>query len=243
VTGSPLRAFTILAAACAAVFLALPVASGAHQAATLSGGLLTITGDQLGKLNDLVTVEYDASRDELVIGNDIFAGHPSECAPDAAHPQRIFRCPAALVSAIRIETGTGSDAVIVTGLASVPVQAVMGGGKDSFTGGPEVDSVSGGGGGDKAELGAGDDSASMGGGSDKADLGDGDDGASMGGGSDKAYGGPGADAIKGGGASDKLFGEGGADSLFGGGAADKLLGGPGADDCLPGPGVGKQIGC
>lgn len=207
------------------VLLALPAVSPAHQVATLSGGVLTITGDQRAKLNDLVTLDYDSSRDELVIGNDIFGGHPAECTPDTAHPQRIFHCPAALISAIRIDAGTGSDAVVVTGALSAPLQAAMGGGKDSFTGGPEVDSVSGGGGGDKAELGAGNDSASMGGASDKA------------------YGGPGADVIRGGSASDKLFGEGGADSLFGGGAADKLLAGPGDDQCDTGPGGGKEVSC
>jgi Ca2+-binding RTX toxin-like protein len=223
VIGSRARLFAYLAAGSVAAGLGLPAASPAHQVATLSGGQLTITGDQQNKLNDLITLDYDSSRDELVIGNDVFGRHPSKCTRDAVHPERIIHCPASLISAIQIDAGTGRDSVIAT--VPVAIQAVMGAGNDSFQGGSEVDTVRGGSGSDKASLGAGDDTASMGGGTDKA------------------YGGPGKDTLKGAAASDKLFGQGGADWLLGGGGRDKLLAGGGQDQCNGGPGGAKQISC
>lgn len=221
--GSPARLFACLAAGGVVAGLALPTALPADQVATLSGGQLTITGDQQNKLNDLITIAYDSNRDELVIGSDVFGPHPSQCTPDAVHPQRVIHCPASLISAIQIDAGTGSDKVIAT--VPVAIQAAMGAGNDSFQGGSKVDTVRGGSG------------------SDKAFLGPGDDTASMGSGSDKAYGGPGKDTLKGGGGSDKLFGQGGADWLLGGGGTDKLLGGGGRDRCNGGPGGAKQISC
>jgi Ca2+-binding RTX toxin-like protein len=214
VIGSRASFFACLAAAGVAAALALPAASPAHQVATLSGGQLTIAGDRQNKLNDLITLDYDSSRDELVIGNDIFGPHPFKCTPDAVHPERIIHCPASLISSIQIESGAGSDSVIAS--VPVPIQAVMGAGNDSFQGGSEVDTVRGGSGSDKAYGGAGRDKLSGGGGTDK---------------------------LFGGGCADKLFGGGGADKLFGGGGADKLFGDGGKDHCVPGPGRGKEISC
>ena len=244
----------------------------AHQRATLDGGVLTITGDYPSsggegvpspagtpKPNDLITLTYDASRNELVVGNDVFGAHPPECRDDAVNPLRVIHCPASLISVIRINAGIGTDRV--TADVPAPIEADLGEGVDSFKGGVEADTVLGGTGTDKAELGggndsasmgsdsdkvflgAGDDSASLGGGSDKAYLGGGSDEAKMGGGSDQAFGGGGGDTIKGNGGSDKLYGEGGPDSLFGAGGADQLFGGGGNDDCVAGPGSGKTASC
>jgi Ca2+-binding RTX toxin-like protein len=195
-----LRRITLPVCASAIAFvLALPATSAGHQAASLSGGKLTITGDKHGKLNDLVTIEYDGHDQEVVIGNDIFAGHPAACSPDPTHPQRVFRCPASLISQIRVETGSGSDEVIASIPAGTPIDVALGSGQDSFQGGKEVDRVSGGAGGDKAFGGGGDD-VLRGGGS-----------------SDKLFGQSGADS---------LFGGGGADQLFGGGGNDDCDSGP-----------------
>lgn len=191
--GSRARLFACLASAVAAAALALPAASPAHQVATLSGGQLTIAGDQQNKLNDLITLDYDASTDELVFGQDVFGPHPSECSPDAAHPQRIIHCPASLISTIQIESGAGSDSVIANLPARMAVQASLGAGNDSFQGGSEVDLVT------------------MGAGGDKADGGPGQDVIKGGSGSDKLHGGPGADSLFGGTSPDKLFGDGGKD--------------------------------
>ena len=191
--GSRARLFACLAAAVVAATLALPAASPAHQVATLSGGQLTIAGDQQNKLNDLITLDYDASTDELVFGQDVFGPHPSECSPDAANPQRVIHCPASLISTIQIESGAGSDSVIANLPARMAVQASLGAGNDSFQGGSEVDQVT------------------MGAGGDKADGGPGQDVIKGGSGSDKLHGGPGADSLFGGTSPDKLFGDGGKD--------------------------------
>jgi Ca2+-binding RTX toxin-like protein len=208
---------------------------------------MTITGDQehegQPKPNDLVTIDYDANRDELIFGQDVFGPHPSECSPDDAHPQRIIHCPASLISTIQINSGVGSDGVTANLPAARAIQVSLGSGNDAFDGGDETDTVSGGSGSDKAHLGGGNDTASMGGSSDKAYGGPGNDTIKGGGGSDKLIGQGGADSLFGGGGPDKLIGGGGADSLFGGGAPDKLIGGGGNDHCDGGQGVGKELGC
>ncbi len=197
-TGSRASLFACLAAAAAS--LALAAASPAHQVATLSGGQLTITGDQQNKPNDLITIDYDSSRDELVFGQDVFGPHPSQCSPDAAHPERIIHCPASLISAIQIDSGGGSDSVIANLPARMAVQASLGAGNDSFQGGSEVDTVRGGSGSDKAYGGSG---------------------------MDKLKGGTGADKLLGQGGADSLAGGAGADKLIGGGGNDQCNGGPG----------------
>ena len=191
--GSRASLFACLVAGGIAAALALPAASPAHQVATLSGGQLTIAGDQQNKLNDLITIDYDASTDELVFGQDVFGPHPSECSPDAAQPERIIHCPASLISAIQINSGGGSDEVNANLPADMTIVVSTGAGGDSFTGGPEVDQVT------------------MGSGSDKADGGPGNDVIKGGSGSDKLHGGPGADSLFGGTSPDKLFGDGGKD--------------------------------
>jgi Ca2+-binding RTX toxin-like protein len=233
--------FAVLAAI--AVALALPALASAHQSASLSAGELTITGDFQGKPNDLITLSYDSGANEIVIGNDIFDGHPSECSPDSANPLRIFHCPAALITSVEIEAGAGNNQIDASLPAGVPVLASATAGNNNFTGGPEADNVTTGSGSDKVDLGDGDDFASLGGGSDKAFGGSGGDSLKGGGGSDKLLGQGGPDSLFGGGGSDKLFGQGGADSLFGGGGADKLMGGGGTDDCVGAPGHGKQLSC
>jgi hypothetical protein len=194
-----------LAVAAVATALALPAASPAHQVATLSGGQLTIAGDQehdgQPKPNDLVTVDYDASANEFIFGQDVFGPHPSQCSPDAEHPQRIIHCPASLISTIQIESGIGSDEVdanLPPGVASLSV--AMGSGNDHFQGGSEVDNVSGGPGSDKLYGGSGRDRLSGGGSSDK---------------------------LFGQGGADKLFGGPAPDKIFGGGGNDQCVPGPG----------------
>jgi Ca2+-binding RTX toxin-like protein len=186
-------------AACVALMM-LPALSGGHQVASLANGTITINGDQASqsgepKPNDLITVEYDAARDELVFGQDIFDGRPAQCDPDGANPQRVFHCPAASISAIRIASGGGSDEVDVNippGKASV--QVLLGSGNDAFYGDSEVDKVSGGSGSDKEYGGSGDDLLFGNGDSDKL-LGQGGD--------DLLSGGPAPDQLSGGSGKDR----------------------------------------
>jgi Ca2+-binding RTX toxin-like protein len=199
-------------AACAlAALMAVPALSGGHQVANLSNGTITINGDQdsqsgEAKPNDLITVEYDAGRNEFVFGQDIFDGRPAQCDPDAVNPQRVFHCPASLISAIRIASGGGSDEVDVSippGKASVLVS--LGSGNDAFNGGAEVDKVSGGSGSDKA----------YGGGNDDLLFGNGD--------SDKLLGEGGDDVLSGGPAPDKLIGGSGKDRCDSGSGSGKEI--------------------
>jgi Ca2+-binding RTX toxin-like protein len=197
VIGSRAHLFACLATAAVAVMLALAAASPAHQVATLSGGVLTITGDQQHngqpKPNDLVTIDYDSCANELIFGQDVFGPHPSQCSPDAEHPQRIIHCPASQISTIQINSGIGSDEVDANLPASMVLPVSMGSGNDHFQGGSEVDNVSGGPG------------------SDKLYGGSGRDRLNGGGASDKLFGQGGADKLFGGAAPDKIFGGGGND--------------------------------
>jgi Ca2+-binding RTX toxin-like protein len=195
-TGSRLLRSVCLAAAMAVVALALPALASAHQIANLSGGVMTITGDQplgdIPKPNDLITVDWDAANNEYIFGQDLFYGHPAVCSPDATNPQRIIHCPASAISSIVIKAGIGSDTVCADAVTGAPGEAgpacadvhltrsanlkvSMGPGSDRFQGGPEKDNANGGSG------------------------------------SDKLYGGGGADKLFGGPAPDKLFGDGGND--------------------------------
>ena len=193
-----------------AAALALPVAAAGHQVANLSGGVMTITGDQehegQPKPNDLVTVDYDSGANEFIFGQDVFGPHPGQCSPDSVHPLRIIHCPAALISQIHIDSGIGLDDVTVSVPAGTPVEVNLGADNDSFEGGSEVDKVLGGPGGDKV----------FGGGA--ADI------LNGGGSSDKLYGQGGADKLFGGAASDKLFGGPGNDTCKGGGGSNHLVG-------------------
>jgi Ca2+-binding RTX toxin-like protein len=201
------------AAACAlAALMVVPGLSGGHQVANLEGGTITINGDQASqsgepKPNDLITVDYDAARDELVFGQDIFEGRPAQCDPDGANPQRVFHCPASLISTIRIASGGGSDEVDVNippGKASV--QVLLGSGSDAFNGGAEKDLVAGGSGSDKAYGGPGDDRL----------FGNGD--------SDKLLGEGGDDFLSGGPAPDKIIGGSGKDRCDSGSGSGKETG-------------------
>ena len=212
---------TILTCLLAASLLAALVGAGAsqaHQRATLSGGVLTITGDYPAsgvgapsppgtpKPNDLVTVDFDASANEFIFGQDVFGPHPTQCSPDDENPQRIIHCPASLIDLIVVRTGGGSDTVCADAVHGAPGEA-----------GPACRDVN-------LAYHA----------SFKVSLGPGADRFQGGRGKDNANGGPG---------SDQLYGGGGADELFGGPAPDKLFGGPGNDDCHPGGGVGKEKSC
>jgi Ca2+-binding RTX toxin-like protein len=186
--------------------LALATAATAHQRATLSGGVLTITGDHplgdIPKPNDLVTVDYDGGAKEFIFGQDVFGPHPPECSPDSEHPQRIIHCPASLIDLIVVRAGIGSDTVCADSVSGAPGEAgpacrdvnlardaslkvSMGSGADRFQGGPEKDNANGGPG------------------------------------SDQLYGGGGADKLFGGPAPDKLFGGPGNDQCHPGGGQGK----------------------
>lgn len=235
VTGS--RATFVACLAVLAAALALPAAAAAHQRATLSGGVLTITGDYPAsgeglpsppgtpKPNDLVTVDFDASANEFIFGQDVFGPHPAECSPDAEHPQRIIHCPASLIDLIVVRAGIGSDTVCADSLRGAPNDEARAACAD-------VNLAS------DASL-----KVSMGSGGDRFQGGREKDNAKGGSGSDQLYGGGGRDKLYGNGSSDKLFGDGGADKLFGGAAPDKIFGGGGNDRCKPGGGVGKQSSC
>jgi hypothetical protein len=205
VTGRRTRKLACLVVAALAAMLALATAATAHQRATLSGGVLTITGDHplgdIPKPNDLVTIDYDASANEFVFGQDVFGPHPSECSPDTEHPQRIIHCPASLINSIVIQSGIGSDEVDANLLAGMSLLTVSTGPEgDAFNGGPEPDRVN------------------LGPGGDKADGGPGRDRIKGGSGTDKLLGGPGADS---------LFGGPGPDKILGGPGNDQCNPGPG----------------
>ena len=190
--------------------LALPAVAPAHQIADLSGGVMTITGDQplgdIPKPNDLITVDYDAASNEYIFGQDLFYGHPAVCSPDPDNPQRIIHCPAASISSIVINAGIGSDTVCADSLSGAPngearaactdvhlasnasLKVSMGSGADRFQGGPEKDNANGGPG------------------------------------SDQLYGGGGADKLFGGPAPDRLFGGPGNDQCHPGGGVGKVRG-------------------
>ena len=107
--------------AIAGALLTLPAVASAHQAATLGGGQLTITGDKPApngdpKPNDLIVLSYDAAANELVAGNDIFSGAPSGCRDDNAAGLGIIHCPAALVSHVAINAGDGNNKFVLGGL-------------------------------------------------------------------------------------------------------------------------------
>jgi hypothetical protein len=195
--------------------LALPAGSSAHQRATLSGGTLRIKGDYAAtegsasapgtpKPNDLVTIDYDASANEFIFGQDIFGTHPSQCSDDPVNPQRIIHCPVSKISKIVVQTGIGSDTVCAAPAPSakaggdarpackkahftpdMPLKVSLGPGADRFQGGPEKDNANGGSG------------------------------------SDQLYGGGGADKLFGGPAPDKLFGDAGNDVCKPGGGVGK----------------------
>ena len=206
--------------ACAAVVaiaaaLALPAGAAAHQRAVLSGGVLTITGDYPAssesapsapgtpKPNDLVTVDFDASANEYIFGQDVFGPHPSECSPDDVNPQRIIHCPASLIDLIVVRAGIGSDTVCADSLIGAPNDEARAACSD-------VNLAS------NASL-----KVSMGSGSDRFQGGREKDNANGGPGSDQLYGGVGADKLFGGPAPDKLFGGPGNDQCLPGGGVGK----------------------
>jgi hypothetical protein len=211
--------FTCLLAASLLAALVGAGASQAHQRATLSGGVLTITGDYPAsgvgapsppgtpKPNDLVTVDFDASANEYIFGQDVFGPHPTQCSPDAENPQRIIHCPASLIDLIVVRTGGGSDTVCAESLTNAPSG-------EARTACKDVRLAS------NANL--------------KVSMGDG---------ADRFQGGPEKDTAKGGAGSDQLYGGTGADKLFGGPAPDKLFGDAGNDQCFPGGGTGKEKSC
>ncbi len=136
-----------------------------------------------------------------MFGQDVFGPHPAECSSDPTNPQRVIHCSASLISAIRVDSGIGSDEVdanLPPGVASLSV--AMGSGNDHFQGGSEVDNVSGGPGSDKL-YGAG--------------------------GRDRLSGGGSSDKLFGQGGADKLFGGPAPDKIFGGGGNDQCVPGPG----------------
>lgn len=209
--GSRASLFTCLAACAVAAALVLPAASAGHQRATISGGVLRITGDHplgdIPKPNDLVTVDYDASANEFIFGQDIFGTHPSQCTDDPVNHQRIIHCPVSAISKIVIQAGIGSDTVCagpvhgakkggdagpackdVHFISDMPLKVSMGPGADRFQGGPEKDNVNGGSG------------------------------------SDQLYGAGGADKLFGGPAPDKIFGGPGNDQCHPGGGVGKVRG-------------------
>jgi hypothetical protein len=219
VTCIRLTRFASIAAASLAVALLLPALAVGHQRAKLSGGTLRITGDHPAsgqgapsppgtpKPNDLVTIDYDASANEFIFGQDIFGTHPSQCSPDAKNPQRIIHCPASQISKIVVRAGIGSDTVCAAPVrnaprggdaraacrnlhmtADQPLKVSMGPGADRFQGGPEKDNANGGSG------------------------------------SDQLYGAGGADKLFGGPAPDKIFGGPGNDQCNPGGGVGKVRG-------------------
>jgi Ca2+-binding RTX toxin-like protein len=106
----------------AVALLALPAVAAAHQDASLDGGQLTITGDHSApngdpKPNDLIVLRYDAAANELVAGNDIFSGTPSQCHDDiASKGLGVIHCPAALITKVVVNAGDGNNKLVLGGL-------------------------------------------------------------------------------------------------------------------------------
>jgi Ca2+-binding RTX toxin-like protein len=190
--------------------------------ATLSGGVLDITGS---RLSDRITIERNASGGSYVV---TVRGQSFVFAADK-------------VKQINIVCGRGNDLVAIsnTNGGVGPRRAVDGGdGDDTLVGGKGQDSLLGRDGDDRMDgregedtcIGGADDDTIFGGLSNDSLAGNtGDDDIEGGFGDDSITGGPGNDTCHGGPDSDSVFGNDGNDSVDGDDGVDEVHGGRGTD--------------
>jgi Ca2+-binding RTX toxin-like protein len=235
----PLR-FALLAAA--AAFLVVPGAAEAKVSASLSGSLLTVSGD---RGSDHITV---VCSNGLVKANgkdprtgaigcakvsevDVVAGTGNDrvdlsgVGPDNGFGQRDLPGGFGHGTGAAADLGRGNDHYSGGGSAFNLVLA--GPGDDRMTGGRFRDSLQGGSGNDSGASGAGRDILLGNSGNDKLNGGADDDLLSGNAGDDVLIGAAGADLLGGGAGKDRLFGGPGPDQLIGGAGKDRLNGGPG----------------
>lgn len=214
-------------------------------AATLSGGILTVTGTA-GDDEISFATGLGNGTDTLFV-NEIVRG---------ADPSTRVQTPFTLsqVTGIRVEAGAGNDLVTFVFLGTAP-DAVPYDGPSTLFGGAGSDTLIGGTGDDEIHCGSGLADSAIG--NDGDDLiygdggsldllfgdgnhqgvggGDGDDTIYGNNGRDEIYGGAGNDLLHGGTGNDRLRGEAGRDQLYGGAGNDILYGGGSADRLYAGP--------
>lgn len=231
-----------LPAAIAAALLVSPGAAQAKVSASLSGGLLTVSG---GKGSDHVLVvcrgglvkvnsknprtgsvacakvsEVDAV---MGTGNDLV--NFSAVGTDNGFGQRDLPGGFGHGTGAAADLGSGNDRYVGGKSA---FNLVLGGpGNDHMTGGRFRDSLQGGSGNDSLASGFGRDILLGNSGNDKLNAGADDDLLSGNAGDDVLIGGAGADLLGGGAGMDRLFGGPGPDQLIGGPGKDRLDGGKG----------------
>ncbi|HEX8912790.1 MAG TPA: beta-propeller domain-containing protein, partial [Humisphaera sp.] len=197
-------------------------------AATLAGGVWTITGDATKDRRDVIVIAPaagDAASLSVTVNGAIEG-----------------TVPLAGLTNIEVDAGKGNDRVTVdlgAGGAGVAVRVLGGKGNDKLYGGAEADTFLGGSGNDRIDGGAGNDSLDGGSGNDRVTGGDGDDALQGGSGNDVLDGGAGADAIDGGRGNDRIAGGDGDDTLAGAGGKDTLVGGAGVDVMAGGRGTDR----
>jgi Ca2+-binding RTX toxin-like protein len=225
-----------------AMALAAPGAAQAKVSASLSGGLLTVSG---GKGSDQVTVicrggvvKVDGKNPRgraapcaKVSEVDVVGGGGNDridltgVGPDSGFGQRDLPGGFGHGTGAAADLGPGDDRYRGGGSA---FNLVLGGsGNDRVTGGRLRDSLQGGSGNDSIASGSGRDILLGNSGNDKLNGGADDDLLSGNAGDDVLIGGAGADLLGGGRGMDRLFGGPGPDQLIGGAGKDRLNGGPG----------------
>jgi Ca2+-binding RTX toxin-like protein len=220
-------ALTCLALAALAA-ATLPATAGAKVRVTFANGILTAQG---GKKSDRVRVTCGADGIAKVNGRDPRGG-PVNCS---------------VVSEVDAVTGGGNDRVIFSGVdgrfgqrnlpgfgTGTGAAAVLGPGKDRYSGSRTAFNL--------VFGGSGDDAAKGGGLRDSMSGGVGNDRLTGLGGRDQLLGQAGPDRLSGGVDDDLVAGHAGNDLLTGGAGGDLLSGGMGMDRMRGGPGDDRLVG-
>jgi len=194
---------------------------GAMGAATLTDGLLTVTGTRHSD-EIMVSVDgTDATKLDVVINGT-----------------QVNQVVLADVTGILVNGGNGNDHITIENTLMIPATLMGGDGKDKLNGGAGDDVLEGDNGKDALSGGDGNDSLSGGRANDQLDGGNGDDVMSGGKGNDNLMGdadtdtmagGIGDDTLSGGDGNDLVEGDSGDDSLDGGTGDDIVTGNTGHD--------------
>jgi Ca2+-binding RTX toxin-like protein len=225
---------TILGLAAAALLVLPSGAASRITKATLSNGILTLTGTggadnvsvrKIPGLSDPTASFYEISDPKGV------KELPTGCF---RFDKNTIHCPVELVNEIDLDLGNGDDTLEVDeGVAE----------DFGIKGGDGDDTLAGGSGDDEIEGEEGNDVLDGNRGNDVREGGPGNDRLKGSPGKDVAKGGSGNDKVNGGGGADRLKGNSGRDTLKGGGGDDRLNGGGGRDKCVGGPGSETVAGC
>jgi len=224
--------FLLLAAA---VLLALPTGAVSRiTKATLSGGVLTLTGS--GGDDQITVRKIPGVADPSAEFYEISDPKGVKKLPDGCFrfSDNAIHCPVELVNSIVIDLGNGDDTLTVDEDVAEDFGINAGDGDDTVEAGSGDDEIEGEDGNDVLDGNRGNDTREGGPGNDLLRGSPG---------KDLEKGGPGNDRVNGGGGADKLRGNSGRDRLKGGGGDDKLNGGSGRDRCIGGPGSETVRSC